>query len=406
MNDRAFHVAKEEEVIRGDVTDVYFIRTLETIKKAGLEDVRVRAEFHVMGLPQGYSWGLFTGLAEVIELIKRANLRVNVYSMREGTIFLPKEPLLVIEGRYVDFAAYETPILGILRHYSSISTKAARVKSLIMDKQCLFFGARALHPSIQPMADRAAYIGGCDGVAGTLGAELIGIQASGTMPHALMIIFKHAMGDHSLAWKYFDEAVPSDVPRIVLADTFLDEREEAAKAIEVLGNKLAGVRLDTPGSRRGNMRDIVNEVKWSMKAMGHDIKVIVSGGLDEASIASLRDSADSFGVGTSIAFPPSIDVSMDIVEAFDEEKGKWVPITKRGKLPGFKQVHRCPGFRDTVTRWGHSIQCSDGSPTQLIEKVVDDGKPLLEESDADIRARVLKQLVELSGKEPSVVFNY
>ncbi len=74
------------------------------------------------------------------------------------------------------------------------------------------------------------------------GAELLGIRASGTMPHALMIIFKHAMGgDHSLAWKFFDEAVPSDVPRIVLADTFLDEREEVGGlAIKSLGNKLAG----------------------------------------------------------------------------------------------------------------------------------------------------------------------
>ncbi len=51
MKDRAFYAAREEEVIDGKVTDVYFIRTIETIKKAGLEDVKVRAEFHVMGLP-------------------------------------------------------------------------------------------------------------------------------------------------------------------------------------------------------------------------------------------------------------------------------------------------------------------------------------------------------------------
>ncbi len=80
----------------------------------------------------------------MIELIRRAGLNIDVYSMREGTVFLPKEPLLVIEGRYADFAVYETPILGILRHYSSISTKAARIKRLAMDKQCLFFGGLGL----------------------------------------------------------------------------------------------------------------------------------------------------------------------------------------------------------------------------------------------------------------------
>ncbi len=406
MNDRAFYAAREEEVIAGKVTDVYFIRTIETIEKAGLEDVKVRAEFHVMGLPPGYSWGLFTGLREVIELIRRAGLSIDVYSMREGTVFLPKEPLLVMEGRYADFAVYETPILGILRHYSSISTKAARIKRLAMDKQCLFFGARALHPLIQPMADRAAYIGGCDGVAGTLGAELLGIRASGTMPHALMIVFKHAMGDHSLAWRFFDEAVPGDVPRIVLADTFLDEREEVELAIKSLGNKLAGVRLDTPSSRRGNMRDIVNEVKWSAKAMGYDLKVVVSGGLDEEAVASLRDVADSFGVGTSIAFPPSIDVSMDIVEAYDEKSGEWRPITKRGKLAGFKQVHRCPGFKDVVTMWGSRVDCINGAPEELLVKVMEGGKPLIVDDDYEIRGRVLRQLRELEGASPSITFNY
>ncbi len=124
------------------------------------------------------------------------------------------------------------------------------------------------------------------------------------------------------------------------------------------------------------MRDIVNEVKWSAKAMGYDLKVVVSGGLDEEAVASLRDVADSFGgVGTSIAFPPSIDVSMDIVEAFDEKSGKWRPITKRGgKLAGFKQVHRCPGFRDVVTMWGGSrIDCPNGAPEELLVKVMEGG---------------------------------
>ncbi len=66
----------------------------------------------------------------------------------------------------MDFAVYETTVLGILRHYSTTASKAARFKKAAGGKTCLFFGARVLHPAVQPMVDRAAYIGGCDGVSG------------------------------------------------------------------------------------------------------------------------------------------------------------------------------------------------------------------------------------------------
>ncbi|MGC9226371.1 nicotinate phosphoribosyltransferase [Caldivirga sp.] len=403
--ERAFAVANEDEVIRGEVTDVYFVRTVDVLKAAGLDKVKVRAEFHVMNLPKDYEWAVYTGLSEVLELVKRAGLKVNVYSMPEGTVFQAKEPLMVIEGNYIDFAVYETPILGILRHYSSISSKAARVKYRAMNKQCLFFGARALHPVIQPMADKAAYMGGCDGVANVVGARLLGIPASGTMPHALMIVFKAIKKDHTLAWVWFDKVVSGNIPRIVLADTFLDEREEALMAAKLLGDRLSGVRLDTPSSRRGNMRAIVEEVKWTLELAGYrNVKIIVSGGLDEETIVELSDLVDSFGVGTSIAFPPSVDISMDIVEYYDEESGKWVPLTKRGKIPGFKQVYRCSGFRDYVTPFYSTVKCPDGSePEALIRKVYDESEGVLVNTKpSDVRDRVLAQLSELKKGNGSV----
>jgi len=398
MSDRPFHVATIDEIVSGEVTDVYFKRTVEVIKAAGLGDVRVRAEFHVSSLPRGYRWAVFAGLKEVINLILKAGLKVDLYAMPEGTIFYENEPLMVIEGRYVDFAVYETAILGILRHYSSIATKAARLRKLAGDKKILFFGARVLHPAIQPMADRAAYIGGCDAVANVLGAKLLGKEPIGTMPHALMIIFRQVMGDHTLAWVWFDKTMPESVPRIVLVDTFYDEREETILAVKLLGNKLQGVRLDTPSSRRGNMRKIIEEIRWTLKLLGReDVKIIVSGGIDEKEVAELRDIVDAFGIGTSIAFPPSIDISMDIVEVFDPKLGRWVPITKRGKLPGFKQVYRCEDtMRDEVVPWGSSptMRCEDGSgPRPLLRQYIKDGQ-LVEQlpSEDEIRSYVLRQL--------------
>jgi nicotinate phosphoribosyltransferase len=77
-------------------------------------------------------------------------------------------------------------------------------------------------------------------------------------------------------------------------------------------------------------------VRWELDYRGfQDIKLFVSGGLDEYSIGELVECADAFGVGTSISNAPVIDFSFDIVEI----EGK--PIAKRGKMSGAKCVYRC-----------------------------------------------------------------
>jgi len=378
------YVAKEEEIVSGEATDVYFSRTVEVLKKSG-EDKMVRMEFHAYSLPKGYDWAIFAGLEEALKVLE--GRRVNVYSVPEGTLFFPKEPLMVIEGKYSEFGELETAILGILRHSTSIATRAARIRLAAGDKKVLFFGLRALHPAIQPMADRAAYIGGADGVAGKLSKKYLGIEPQGTMPHALIVI----IGDEESAWSAFDKYLPAEVPRIALVDTFCDERESALKAAKLLKERLDGVRLDTPGSRRGNMRAIVEEVRWTLRLHGFNVSIVVSGGLDERKVMELRDVVDAFGVGTSIAFPPSVDISADVVEVY--EGGRWVPRSKRGKWPGFKQLYRSKCFQDSVVPWGESAEGK-----KLLSKVMEDGRLLVElPSPNEIREYVIEQLNELAS---------
>jgi len=381
-----FYIADERELLEGKITDIYFDRAIRTLEHLGIKEVKVRMEIHSYGLPEGYKWAVFAGLEEVLRLFEGKN--VTVYAMPEGTLFKEIEPVMIIEGNYLDFGVYETAFLGILRHYSSIATKAARIKSLAMDKTVLFFGLRALHPAIAPMADRAAYIGGCDGVSGAFNEETIGIKPTGTMPHALMLV----VGDNVKAWKAFDEAMPPDVPRIILADTFEDERTEALKAAELLKDKLYGVRLDTPSSRRGNFRKIIQEVRWTLNIHGYkNVKIFVSGGIDEEDVINLRDVVDGFGVGTSIAFPPSVDFSADIVEKFVD--GMWVPFTKRGKWPGAKQVFRCGNSPDddVITLLGEKPPKDNCKP--LLEKYIENGRIIKELPSAkEIRDYVLSQL--------------
>ena len=178
-----FYIAHEDEIKAGKTTDVYFIRTKKILKAKGIHK-KVFADVSTTSLPKGRKWGVLAGIEEVAKLLE--GLPVNVYAMPEGTIFHPYEPVLQIEGYYKEFGIYETALLGMLSQASGIATAALRVKIAANFKPVYSFGIRHMHPAIAPMIDRAAFIGGCDGVSGVLGAELIGEKPVGTMPHALI----------------------------------------------------------------------------------------------------------------------------------------------------------------------------------------------------------------------------
>jgi len=388
------YIADERAIKSGEATDVYFLRAKKILDNISASATRVVAEVHSYGFPNGYEWAVFTGLEEVVYLLE--GLSVDLYAMPEGTVFRAMEPVARIEGAYGDFGVFEPAILGMLRHSTSVSTKAARVKLAANGKPVLFFGIRCIHPAISPMVDRAAYLGGCDAVSGVAGAVMLELEPTGTMPHALMLV----LGDEKKAWKLFHEVMPENVPRIALVDTFYDERVEALEAAETLGKNLYGVRLDTPSSRRGNIRKIVQEVRWTLDIHGHrHVKIFVSGGLDEKNVMELVDLVDGFGVGTSIAFPPSIDLALDIVE----KNGK--PLSKRGKLPGGKQVYRCENLHDTVVPWGRVVErCGvcGGRVEPLLKQVLSRGEIVSDLPDAkEIRERVLGQLEKLVSADAS-----
>jgi nicotinate phosphoribosyltransferase len=334
---RKFHVASDDEIKQGKTTDVYFARTKQILKAKGLKDLRGLAEVTAGDLPREWRWGILCGVEEVARLFE--GYPMNVECLPEGTLFRPKDqrglrvPVLTIEGAYADFCELETPMLGLLCQASGVATMAARIRKIAWGKTLLAFGIRRAHPVLAPMLDRATFIGGFDGVSSLVGAEVIGKEPMGTMPHSLVI----CLGDQARAWKAFDEVMPSNVPRVALVDTYFDEKAEALMAVEALRGKLAGIRLDTPGSRKGDLPEIVREIRWELDIRGHrGVKIFVSGGVNDENIKELCEAgADGFGVGTSITNAPTIDFAMDLVEV----EGK--PVAKRGKLGGKKGVWRC-----------------------------------------------------------------
>jgi len=397
MDTRKFHTATEEEIQKAETSDVYFERTKEILEKEGLSDIHVTAEITTGSLPKNWEYGILAGVEEAAHLLEGLNIRVR--SFPEGTLFRPvdssgvREPVMVIEGRYLDFCLYETPLLGLLCQSSGIATMASRVRKAAGAKTVFSFGIRRAHPALAPMIDRACFIGGFDAVSSMIGAKLLGKSPTGTMPHSLII----AIGDQVRAWKSFDKYMPKEVPRIALVDTYCDEKTEAIMAAEALGKSLYGVRLDTPSSRRGNFPEIIREVRWELDSRGFkDVKIFVSGGLDDESVGVLSASgADGFGVGTSVSNAPSIDFAMDIVEA----GGKFV--AKRGKLGGKKEVWRCDKclLDHVLLEDVSSPSCSNcrGKTRPLLVRLLESGRPTgpLPTSDK-IREHVIHQLGKLT----------
>ncbi len=385
---RRFHTATDEEIRSGRTTDVYFERATRILRATGASK-RVKAEFSLKNLPHGYTWGIFAGLDEALGLLE--GLPVNVKALDEGTVIRAYEPVMTIEGNYIDFGVLETALLGFICQASGIATKAARLRIAAGDKLLISFGARRMHPAIAPMIERSAYLGGCDGVATLKAAHIIGIDPSGTIPHALILV----MGGIEEALEAFDAVIEKKVKRIALVDTFGDEKFEALAACEALGSKLFAVRLDTPKSRRGSMRDIVREVRWELDLRGYaGIKIMVSGGLDEHEILELRDIVDGFGVGTSLSNARVLDFAMDIVEI------EGTPIAKRGKMSGEKTLLRCNRcHRDLVVpsrgRLARKCRCG-GMFRNLTRSYIKQGRLAQKpKSIKSIRKSVLRDLEHL-----------
>lgn len=378
------HVATFEDIKAGRITDVYFKRTMEILKAKNI-DKEVRAEFIAKSLPEGWEWAVLAGIEECAALL--SDLKVSVRAMEEGTLFRPFQPVMEVRGMYSQFAIYETALLGLLCQASGVATKAARCRKLAGDRLLASFGARRMHPTLAPMIERNAFLGGCDGVSVVASAELIGEDPMGTMPHSLILI----MGSTLEATKTFHEVMDPAVRRVSLIDTFNDEKFEAIRVAEALGENLYAVRLDTPASRRGDFRQILEEVRWELDLRGYQqVRLFVSGGIGEEEIKELNSLVDAYGVGTEISNAPVVDFSMDIVEI----EGK--PLAKRGKMSGSKSVWRCPlCFAEALTPSGKKpdhLGCG-GDFQELLVPLTEGGRLIRELPNVqEIRRYVLSQL--------------
>jgi nicotinate phosphoribosyltransferase len=320
------------EILSGDSADVYFARA-ETILEREGRDPLVTME--VFARQQGILCGIDEArnlLGHVLANADQTETRLE--SLQDGDPIDSKEIVLRIRARYRKFGLYETAVLGMLAQSTGWATAARECVEVAAPEPVISFGARHVHPDITDILDYAAIVGGCVGASTPAGARLAGLAPTGTMPHSLVLIF----GDTVDAAVAFDRHVEADVPRIVLVDTFKDEAEEALRVARALGDRLYGIRLDTPAERGRVTAELVHEIRARLDQAGFShVKITVSGGLNPDRIRYFKENlapVDSFAVGSYISGATPIDFTGDIKEI------DGLPIAKRGRIPGLTDTPR------------------------------------------------------------------
>ena len=312
-----------EAVLSGETADIYFARTMDILRREALNPMATMEFFSSRA-------GVLCGMEEVKALLAGILPETNreVWALAEGATMEKKEVVLRITAPYQSYGLYETAIDGILAQCSGWATAASQCVAVARGIPIISFGARHVHPSVAGVMEYSAIVGGCTGCSSIAGANLAGVEPTGTMPHALIII----IGDTVTATVAFDKYMPDGVSRVSLVDTFKDEAEESLLVARALGEKLDAVRLDTPGERGGVTADLVKEVRARLDLAGFKrVKIFVSGGVDPERITYFIESGapvDGFGVGSYISGAKPVDFTADLHEV----EGR--AVAKRGRIPG------------------------------------------------------------------------
>ncbi|MBA7569865.1 MAG: nicotinate phosphoribosyltransferase [Dehalococcoidia bacterium] len=313
----------QEEVLSGETADIYFARTVEILRKEGINPVATMEFFTSRA-------GVLCGMGEVKALLSRVlpKGKCEVWALAEGDTMKEREVVLRITAPYQSYGLYETAIDGILAHCSGWATAARECVEAAQGIPVVSFGARHVYPTVAGIMDYAAIVGGCVGCSSIAGAKLAGVEPSGTIPHALILV----IGDTVEATRAFDKHIPAGVPRVALVDTFKDEVEESVRVAQAMGEKLTSVRLDTPPERGRVTPGLVKEVRAKLDMAGFKkVKIFASGGINLERIGQFIEAGapvDAFGVGSYISGAKPIDFTADLHEI----EGK--PIAKRGRIPG------------------------------------------------------------------------
>ncbi len=231
----------DERLGEGWFSAVYFLKTREIVEKYRPNNIVTMQFFQK-------EHAVLCGTDEVIALIQtfaKDAKDLEIRSLQDGDQIKPFETVLTITGKYENFGFLEGIIDGILARRTSVATnvynvvKAARYSGV--QKPVIFMGDRDDHYTQQAGDGYAAYIGGSKAQATHAMNEWWGKQGMGTMPHALIQLFR---GDVVEATRAYKETFPQD-ELTALVDYNNDVITDSLKVARAFGKELKGVRVDT-----------------------------------------------------------------------------------------------------------------------------------------------------------------
>ena len=293
---------------------------------------------------------------EFLDYLKDFRFSGNIFSVNEGEIVFPNEPVIRVEGNIIECQLIESLLLNIINFESLIATKAFRIQLVSENKPFSDFGLRRAQGFGSVHASRAACIGGASSTSNVLAGKLYDIPVSGTQAHSWIQSF----GSELEAFRAYAKIHPENA--VLLVDTIetlnsgVPNAIRVAKEMEQTGHRLKAVRLDS-----GDLAYLSKKTRKMLDSAGLDyVKIVASNQLNEMVIKSLLKEQDApidlFGIGTEMVTGKS-DASLDGVYKLSEING--VPKMKISEniekitLPGKKKLvrffdHEGKFYRDAI----------------------------------------------------------
>jgi nicotinate phosphoribosyltransferase len=305
------------------LTDKYELTMVAAALGDGTAHRRTTFELFARRLPDGRRYGVVAGTgrflkalndfvfdesaltsvagfldAATLDYLREFRFRGDIDGYAEGELYFPGSPVLSVTGTFAECVLLETLALSILNHDCAVASAAARMVSAADHRPLIEMGSRRTHEQAAVAAARAAYIAGFAGTSNLAAAQRYDIPALGTSAHAFTMVHTttHGGTDDWEQAAFRAQVAALGVTTTLLVDTY-DVHRGVANAIAAAGIGLGAVRIDS-----GDLGVLARQVRRQLDDLGATgTKIVVSGDLDEYSIAALRaDPVDSFGVGTSV----------------------------------------------------------------------------------------------------------
>ncbi|MGP3935946.1 nicotinate phosphoribosyltransferase [Nonomuraea sp. KM88] len=401
------------------LTDHYELTMLQAALRSGAAHRRAVFEVFARHLPGGRRYGVVAGTGRVLDELERfrfgdeeltylrehrvvdestlaflADYRFsgNIYGYREGELYFPASPIMIVEGTFAEAVLLETIALSILNHDCAIASAASRMVNAAGKRPLIEMGSRRTHESAAVASARAAYIAGFASTSNLMAGRVHGVPTAGTAAHAFTLL-------HDSERDAFEAQIASlGQETTLLVDTY-DVAEAVRTAVELAGPKLGAVRIDS-----GDLAAAAQEVREQLDALGaFNTRILVTSDLDEYAIAALAAApVDGYGVGTSLVTGSGVPTAALVYKLVARETaaGRLEAVAKRsvGKPSrgGRKEAYRLfdeRGHCDTELITTGGLTPEGGIP--LLHELVRDGEVVGGEPLSAARERHAKAVTTL-----------